>query len=398
MRIEAITVGDELLDGRVVDGNSALLGERLARAGRSLARVGRGPDTLDEVVALVRDAAERADACVVSGGLGPTDDDLTLDALARAAGVGFDFEPAAWAHIERVFAGRTPPETNRRQCRVPHGGRSLPTEVGTAPGVALKIGRCTFYALPGVPHEFEWMLDRYVLPELAGGAPTPSRTLTFAFIGESDLQARVSAAGLPDGVRVMWRTRGPENDVTLVADDVDLLASAARQVVAAVPERHVPEGDLARAVLARCAAHGYTVGTAESCTGGLTAGRLTAVPGSSEVVYGGVVAYSNAVKTAVLGVPEDVLEAHGAVSEPCAVAMARGARAALGCDVSVAITGVAGPGGGTPDKPVGTVCFAWSGPDMEIVRTRRFRGDRERVRHYAVAYALDGLRRALDAH
>ncbi len=398
MDIEILTIGDELLDGRVVNGNAARVGARLDALGHRVARVTSAPDALAELVGIIREVAARADACIVSGGLGPTVDDLTLDALATAAEVGFTHDEAAWQHIVRLFGEHPPPESNRRQARVPVGGRALPTQVGTAPGVELRIGGCTFYALPGVPHELDWHLERHVLPAFGHGDTPPARTLTFAFVGESDLAATVSAAGLPEGVTLTYRARGPVNDVRVQAVDVGRVEAAARTIVDALPHRYVPEGDLAAAALGACRARGLTLGAAESCTGGLLGATLTAIPGASDVFSGAVVSYSNAVKRALLGVSASVLEEHGAVSEPTAAAMAAGAREALGADITVAITGIAGPDGGSPSKPVGTVCFGWSGAGIDATRTRHMRGGRERVRQYAVAYALDRVRRKLAPH
>ncbi len=396
MNIELLTVGDELLDGRVVDSNSALAGARLGDLGHRVSRVTSAPDILDELVGVLREIAGRADVCVVTGGLGPTVDDLTLDALAAAAEVGFDHDESVWQHILRLYGDRTPPESNRRQTRVPHGARSLATEVGTAPGVEIRIGGCTFYSLPGVPREFEWHLAQHVLPALDTGAAPPARTLTFAFVGESSMAAAIESAGLPDGVTLTYRARGPVNDVRVSAPDAETLEVAVGLAIAALPGRHVPEGDIATAVLAACRERGLSFGAAESCTGGLLGAQLTAIPGASDVFVGGVVSYSNAVKRRVLGVPEAVLVEHGAVSETCAAAMAAGAREALGADLAVSITGVAGPGGGTPDKPVGTICFGWSGAGLDATRTHRMRGDRDRIREYAVAYALDRVRRGFN--
>ena len=395
VHIEILTVGDELLDGRVVDTNSARAGARLTDLGHRVQRVTTAPDTLGALTDVIREIAGRADVCLVSGGLGPTVDDLTVDALAAAAGVGFDHHEPAWQHIVRIYGDRTPPESNRRQCRVPHGGRTLATEVGTAPGVELTIGECTFYALPGVPHELDWHLERHLLPALDADDAPPSKVLTFAFVGESDLAASIEAAGLPPEVSVTFRARGPINDVRFQAPDAAMLTTAFRTVINTHRERYVPEGDLAAAALDACRGRGLTLGAAESCTGGLLGARLTTIPGASEVFAGAIVSYSNAVKQRVLGVSEALLAEHGAVSEPCAAAMAAGAREALGVDLAVAITGVAGPGGGTVEKPVGTVCFAWSGAGLDATRTHRMRGDRDRIRNYAVAYALDRVRRGL---
>lgn len=404
MRIELLTIGDELLDGTVTDHNAAHIGAALAARGRLVARGTRLPDRLDALVPALREIAARADVCICTGGLGPTDDDLTLEALAAAAGVERRFDEEAWSRIERIYGERRPPESNRRQATLPDGARPLYSEVGTAPGVEVSIGGCRFFALPGVPREMRWFVERYVLPAIEPG-PIRSRTLRFVGIGESDLAALIDGLALP-GVDIAWLTPLPEVHVKLRAGDPDALAEATAAVRDATRAHYIGEGDigLAEATIAACDAAGWCIGAAESCTGGLVGAALTDVSGSSAVFHGSIVSYANAVKHGVLGVPRWILDSprYGAVSEECARAMAEGARRVLGVDATVAITGVAGPGGGTPEKPVGTVWFAWSGlpaadgasADPTFAELRRFRGDRERIRRLAVAHALDRLRRA----
>jgi nicotinamide-nucleotide amidase len=401
MRIELLTIGDELTDGRTVDTNATFIAQALSDLGLAVQRVTTVRDDRPVIAAEMRAIAARADVCITSGGLGPTSDDLTVESLAEAAGVAMYEDEAVWAHIRAVFAPKEPPAQNRRQARVPAGGRALATEVGTAPGIEGAVGGCAFFLLPGVPHELRWHLDRHVLPALRArrsGAPLLVRTLVFAGIGESALGQRVEPLGLPSSIRVAYRTRPLVNEVRLVGTDAAELDAAAARVAAVAPADFLGHGvpGLVEAVLDRCRARGLTLGAAESCTGGLFGGTVTEIPGASDVFAGAVVSYANAVKTGVLGVPEAVLAEHGAVSEPCALAMARGARRVLGCDVAVAITGVAGPGGGTAAKPVGTVCFAYAGPGFERAETLQVRGDRERVRLRSVARALDGVRRSLN--
>lgn len=400
MRIELLAIGDELLDGTIIDSNSSEIGGALHARGLSVARVTRLPDDRAVLVDAMRAIAARADVCVCTGGLGPTDDDLTLDALAEAAGVGRRPDAKAWEHIVGIYGERTPPESNRRQASIPVGGEALYSEVGTAPGVLLDIEGCRFFALPGVPREMRWFVDRYVLPALDDdGRPQPtSRTLRFVGIGESSLAARIDLAQVPAGVELSYLARLPEVHVRMRGLDADAVGAAAEVIRAAAPMRCLPDtaDSLPAAVIQGCKAAGLTVGAAESCTGGLVGALMTDVSGASAVFHGSVVSYSNAVKQGVLKVPEAVLIEHGAVSEACARAMVAGAQAALGCDLAVSITGIAGPGGGTPDKPVGTVWFAWAGPRLDgRAEVRRFRGDRARVRTVAAAHALDVIRRAL---
>lgn len=399
MRIELLTVGDELLDGTVVDTNGHHIAGALHARGFTLARAIRLPDRIEPLVEEILAIAARADICICTGGLGPTDDDLTLDALAHAARADRHHDPRAWEQIVRVYGDRTPPESNRRQAAIPEGARCLYTEVGTAPGVELQIDRCRFFAFPGVPSEMRWFVERYLLPALSVDAnPTQMRTLRFVGLGESDLAERITAAALPPTVEISYLTRSPENHVRLRSADPAALTTAVATVRDCAGDRFVGEGPigLAEATLAACRAAGLTLGAAESCTGGLVGAQLTDISGASTVFNGSIVCYDNRVKIGVLGVPREIIETHGAVSEACARAMADGARRALECDIAVAITGVAGPGGGTTEKPVGTVFFAWSGPGLDDrVRRVLFRGDRERIRHLAAAHALDVIRRAV---
>jgi nicotinamide-nucleotide amidase len=401
MHIEILTIGDELLDGLTVDGNAARLGRMLDPVGLRLSRRTSVRDRIPDIVAAMTEIASRAEVCIVSGGLGPTSDDLTVDALAVAAGVPLFEDPEVWARIVARFDGRAPTANNRRQARVPEGGRALQSEIGTAPGIELTLGQCTFFLLPGVPREFQWHLDAHVLPllreRIGERLPPRSRILRFVGIGESAIGARIERLALPPELAVAYRVRDLDIEVRVRGADPDAVADAATRIAAAGEETFVGEGDvsLVELVLEACRRNGLTLATAESCTGGLVGSLLTAVPGASDVFRGGIIAYANAVKTQVLGVPPLVLESHGAVSEACAAAMASGARRVLGADVAVAVTGIAGPAGGTPEKPVGTVCLAWSGGGLDRVMTVLLRGDRDRIRLLSASRALDGIRRGL---
>ncbi len=400
MRIELFTVGDELLDGVVTNTHATTIGRALDDRGLSLDRVTTLRDDLPLLAREFAAAAARSDVCLITGGLGPTADDLTVDALAAAARVALVEDAQVWQDIVRIFGERTPAPQNRRQARIPEGGRALRSEVGTAPGIELRVGGCTFLAVPGVPREMSWHLDRHVLPAIdaLGGDTTRrhTRTLRFVGIGESDLEVLVQSASLPAGVEIGYRTTMPENHVRLRGTDPEALQVAVDVLRAVTGDRFVSEDlDLVEAVLGQLRARGLTLGAAESCTGGLLGALITDVPGASSVFVGSIVSYADRVKAGVLGVDEAILADEGAVSEACAAAMARGARATLGCDIAVSITGIAGPDGGTPDKPVGTVCFGWQGPDLDRVQTRRYRGDRDRVRRMAAGHALDTIRRHL---
>jgi PncC family amidohydrolase len=233
--------------------------------------------------------------------------------------------------------------------------------------------------------------------DLSTVAPRTNRHLRFAGIGESTLAERVAQLSLPESVEIAYLTRLPENHVRLRGPDRAAVTAAAEAIIGAAPHCFVGEDDvgLVERLLAEMERRGLTIGTAESCTGGLIGGAITAVPGSSASFCGGVISYSNAIKREVLGVSQAILDTEGAVSEACAAAMARGVRRVLECDIGVAVTGIAGPGGARPGKPVGTVCFGWAGAGLDGSIRRRFRGDRERVRIQALGYALDHVRRGL---
>jgi nicotinamide-nucleotide amidase len=351
--------------------------------------------------AMVRHSAA-ASAVVVSGGLGPTSDDLTRDALARALGSELVFDDALLEHIESLFRarGRRMPESNRRQAFRTPSSTVIENPVGSAPGLLDEISGTPIALLPGVPAELKAMFDGTVVdrlgPHLRDGAKASVRIRTTQ-IAESALVELVEGAvpDLPD-MDVAWCVSTWGVDLLIREGDAERLEEVVARVDAAAG-RFVyghDETGLPDAVIARAADAGETLAVAESCTGGLVGGALTSVPGSSEVFLGGVIAYANHIKESVLEVPRELLVAHGAVSEDVARAMASGVRRRFGADWSVATTGIAGPGGGTAEKPVGTVCVGLAGPDGGVSSTTiRLGGDRSLVRRWSVACALDGLRR-----
>lgn len=401
MHIEVLTIGDELLDGLTLDGNAARLGRMLDPLGLRLARRTSVRDAEGDIVAALQEITGRAQICIVSGGLGPTSDDVTVDAMATAAQVELYEDAEVWARIVSRFDGRAPTANNRRQARIPRGGRALQSEIGTAPGIELEVGRCRVYLLPGVPREFTWHLETHVLPALrldtGDRRPPLSRILRFVGIGESAIGARIERLALPESLSVAYRVRDLDVEVRVRGADPQAVAEAAARIAGAGEESFLGEGEvsLVEVVLELCRQNGLTLGTAESCTGGLVGSIVTAVPGASDVFKGGIVSYANSVKSQLLGVPQMVLDTQGAVSEACAAAMAVGARRVLGCDIAVAITGIAGPSGGTPEKPVGTVFLSWSGGGLDRTVGVQLRGDRDRIRLLSAARALDGVRRGL---
>jgi len=419
MRIEICTIGDELLLGYTIDTNGAHLARELAALGVSVVRRTTVGDGADEIATAVRDALDRTGAVITTGGLGPTADDLTKPAIAELFGRGMRMDEEYLAALEQRWlarVGRAMPASNRQQAMLPEGARTLVNRHGTAPGVWLEDGRGRWVAmLPGVPREMRGMLADELLPLLrerrraaAPDADPPvvrARTLRTTSVAESALADRLGdlARGV-DGLSLAYLPGREGTDLRLVARDRPAAdADAALAAAAARVRERVGEfvygdddTDLAAVVLDACRRRGLTIAVGESCTGGLLGARLTSVPGSSDVVLGGVIAYSNAVKTAELDVPDAVIAEHGAVSEPVARQMAAGARARLGAAVGVGITGVAGPGGGTPEKPVGTV---WVAVDVEGAEPRAVRnpfvGDRDEIRFRAAQFALDLVRRAV---
>lgn len=406
---ELVATGAELLNGRGVNTHARRLGAALAELGIVLARETTVPDDRGAIADAVREALARAPLVFVTGGLGPTCDDLTREALSDLFGRPLAGDPETLATLRRRYeaVGRTLTPSRAAQALALAGAAVLSNSAGAAPGQRIEdaAGRVTF-VLPGPPPEFEAILCEHILPWLRArrpeARPVPERMFLVCGPAESDLVDRLAAAGFdpaplslaycasPGSVEVRL-TGGPGSETVLAGRAASLRAILGGDVYA--------EGraDLAAVVGARLRALGATLATAESCTGGGLGARLTAVAGASAWYRGGVVAYANDVKVRSLGVEAAMIETDGAVSETVARQMASGVRRAFGADYGLAITGVAGPGGGTPEKPVGTVWLAADGPDGGQTACRRFPGPRETVRSWAAQLALDLLRRMLPA-
>lgn len=413
MRARLLTIGDEILVGQVVDTNAAWLGEVLTGIGIRVERADTVGDDLPAIVELLRDGLERADLVVVTGGLGPTHDDVTKAAVMQVYGVGSRFDEEVFGHVKARFErrGLAMAASNRAQAEIPLGFDALPNPVGTAPGLwrDADAGFGILVVMPGVPHEMKTITDGSVVPRLSalsGRGVIVQRTLLTTGIGESALQERIapidhllstdaSLAYLPSIHGVRLRVTGRGRDPESAAAHVEALV---RHVTERAGRWVYGEGrDTLEAVVGRMLAdRGATVAVAESCTGGLVSHRLTNVAGASQWVRGGVVAYHNEIKGDTLGVPADVLEAHGAVSRETAMAMAAGIRRVAGSDYGLSTTGIMGPGGGTADKPVGTVWIAVALPDGQVRAVRlRLGTDRIRNKERAATGAVDLLRRAL---
>jgi nicotinamide-nucleotide amidase len=406
-----LAVGSELLGTERLDTNSLRLTALLDRYGVELRRKAVLGDDEAEIAAELRSLVSRVDLILVTGGLGPTSDDVTREAVANALGRSLHLDAEVLAAIERRFQslGWRMPDVNRRQAQVIAGAEVLPNARGTAPGMRLEAGGGTIFLFPGVPTELDGLLDSALEPWLAkraGGVARETAVLKIAGLPESVVEERIAPAYHEFGreaitilasageIRLQVGASGPEAERrTRLAAMVSRLAELAGDAVFTTREEDTLEsvvGDLLRAA-------GATLTAAESCTGGLLSQRLTAVPGSSDYFLGAAVTYSDDLKTRLVGVPPEMLAEHGAVSEPVARAMAEGVRRALGSDYGVGITGVAGPGGGSEEKPVGTVHLAVAGPHDGEVDHRRLRlpGDRDQVRRFSAQLALEMLRRRL---
>jgi nicotinamide-nucleotide amidase len=420
LRIELITIGDELLLGFTVDTNAAYISRILAERGIEIARRTTVGDDADQIADAVGQALGRTGAVITTGGLGPTGDDVTKPSIARVFNREMRLDPLIAAELEKRWRARFPtsgyPPSNRAQAEIPTGATILANNHGSAPGIWLEDERGRWVAmLPGVPREMRGMLADQLLPAIEARMPGHgisailSRTLRTTGIAESAIAdllgkeffgapdselGRLPLAYLPgvSGVDLRITARGfpkPKAEA-LVEEAIAKLRSALGKH--AYAEDDV---DLAAVVLERCRTRRLTLAVAESCTGGLLGERITNIPGSSDVFVGGIIAYHNDVKRESLGVRQSDLDTFGAVSEKIALQMASGVRERLGADIGVSITGVAGPGGGSAEKPVGLV---WIGVDgfEKVARRIHASGDRGEIRQRAAQAALEVVRRMLE--
>ncbi len=407
MEAAILAVGSELLGTDRLDTNSLRITESLHRFGVDLRRKSVVGDDVEELAAEVAHALGRSELVIVTGGIGPTSDDVTREAVARALGRGLERQEWIVDEIRAKFArfGRQMPEANRKQADVIQGAEVLPNRRGTAPGQRVDHPGGTLFLLPGVPHEVEGLIVGALEPWLAehgGGPALEIRSIKVACVAESSLEHLIApyldefgSAGLsilsrPGEILLQLSGAGDgPGDLAAREDRVLGLLGAAVYGRRREDTLEATVGDLLRAA-------GATVVTAESCTGGLVAERLTRVPGSSDYFLGSTVTYADRLKSGLLGVSRALLERHGAVSREVVTAMAAGARSLLGGDFSIAVSGVAGPGGGSADKPVGTVDLAVAGPRDEMRYLRvRLPGGRQQVREQASQWGLDMLRRWL---
>src|SRR6202795_3538073 len=407
MKAEIIAVGSELLTPDRVDTNSLFLTARLNKLGIEVTRKTVVGDDLAPLRNAFEEAAKRVELVIASGGLGPTEDDRTRDAVADLLGRKLARDPAVMSRIEARFRqlGRKMSEVNARQAMVPEGATVLDNDRGTAPGLWLDAGGRIVILLPGPPHELKAMFSAQVEPRLARlstGVRLVTRELRIAGMGESDVDQRIAPIYTRHGdVQTTILTAPGEIQVHLRAwsNDVPeadrLLHGIQDSIVLTLGESvFTTEGESMEEVVAReLTRHQATIATAESCTGGLLAERLTRISGSSAYFLGGVVSYSNTLKSAWVDVPAGIIESRGAVSSEVAIALADGIRRRTGATLGVGITGIAGPTGGTPEKPVGTVHVAIADAAGSKERAIRYPGERDRIRWQASQTALDLVRR-----
>jgi nicotinamide-nucleotide amidase len=407
MRAEIIAIGSELLTPYRLDTNSLYLTDGLNQVGIRVVHKAVVGDSLDDMRASFRQALDRADLVVACGGLGPTDDDRTREAVADLLSRKLELNEGVLRHIQELFRrfGRVMPEINRRQAMVPEGATVIPNPRGSAPGLWIEASGHIVILLPGVPAELRAMFDQEIRPRLTRLGHDErlfTRDLRITGLPESEVEQRVSPLyalypdtettilASPPGIQLhprVW-SRDPAQANQILDEMVKRMALALGEHL------YSTEGEAMEEVVARALTENRaTIAVAESCTGGLLAERLTNIPGSSSYFLGGVVCYSNELKSSLVDVPAELIESKGAVSPEVALALADGIRKRTGATIGVGVTGIAGPGGGTPEKPVGLVHIGIA--DERGPRDRRFQfpGDRERIRMHASQTALDSVRR-----
>ncbi len=405
MRADILSIGDELTSGQTLNRNASWLSEQLQQIGVRVQQHVTVGDQLDEIVHALRWMHRGTDLILITGGLGPTDDDLTRQALAAAMDEELVTDAAALAEIEAFFRriNRLMPSVNRVQALRPTSARCISNSAGTAPGIMAKWSHCRVFAMPGVPREMKMMFETSVAPELKmDGSPTVLRVATLNIFGAGE-------SWVGDKIRDLMK-RGAEPRVgTTVHDGIVSIRIYARgteaQAQAAISTLtqevtarlgdlifSTGEASIESVLVEMLRSRRQTIATAESCTGGLLAALLTGIPGASNCFHGGWVTYSNALKIQELDLSPELLQTHGAVSAPVAEAMAQVARSKAGADWGISTTGIAGPEGGTAEKPVGTVYMGLAGPDETEVRRFQFPGQRDQIRLRAAQMAMTMLR------
>lgn len=413
MKAEIITIGDELLIGQVVDTNSAWMGEVLNQIGIKINRITSISDNRDEIINTLKEASQRAQLILITGGLGPTNDDITKKTLAEFFRVNMRFDEKAFEDVVHLFSirGRELSAINRMQAEVPENCITLYNKVGTAPGMWFDEKDVVFVSMPGVPYEMKYLMEKEVIPRVKKRFNTPyivhSTVLTFG-IGESFLADKIAAFenALPDIIKLAYLPSAGSVRLRLsgTGDNEQELNNLIRQLTnelsSLIPEYiyGFEKDELPKVVGELLKSKGLTLATAESCSGGFMAHLITSIPGSSAYYMGSSVTYSNESKTELLNIPSSLIEQHGAVSEPVVLAMVESAKKLFNVDCAIATTGIAGPGGGTPEKPVGTVWVGVSTPDETKAYLLKLGDNRLRTIEIAALSGLNLLRKELLKH
>lgn len=412
MKITIVATGDEILYGELADTNSAWLSEQLFKNGILVSNHIHIGDFQDQIVSLMRQLAAEADVALFSGGLGPTEDDLTVEAVCELLQVQPVIDEPSLERAKQVYESLNFEftENNVKQSMVPQGSRVIPNPVGLAPAFSIQFGQCLFYFLPGVPREYKAILEQSILPELIAlkekihPAPVAYKRVRIIGIPEShlDLKMQPVMQRFP-AIRYGFRAHYPEMWFKMLATGQDQ-KEADKQIKSALKEIRKILGikimgyddeTLPLVVGRLLSERGLTLSTAESCTGGMIGELLTEIPGSSQYYLGGCIAYSNTLKIDLLGVDPETINQIGAVSQTCALEMAAGARQKFKSDLAISVTGIAGPDGGTREKPIGTVHFGLATPENNYHLQRVLRPDRQSIRIAAAHIALDFVRRWL---
>jgi len=410
MKAHIITIGDEILIGQIVDSNSAWMAQQLNLQGIQVAEIISTSDTHDAIINSIKRSFEKVDLVLVTGGLGPTKDDITKKAIADFYGVNLQFSESSYQHIVELFkqGGRTPIEAHRLQCFMPENAQLLTNEMGSAPGMWFEKSGKILVSMPGVPYEMKHLMEEQVIPKIIQffpRIPIAHRTVLTAGAGESSIAEKLSdfETNLPANVKLAYLPSLSKVRLRLTAIGEDervihgILDQKIKELETLLPDLIFGYGDdELEAVLGRLLTEkNKSLGTAESCTGGYLAHRITAISGSSAYFKGSVIAYANEVKQQLLSVKEQTLIDHGAVSEETVIEMVSGALQLLKTDIAISISGIAGPGGGTPEKPVGTIWLAVG--DKDGIETKKLQLNKNRLKNieYTANVALNMIRKFL---
>jgi nicotinamide-nucleotide amidase len=409
MTAAILSIGTELTRGELINTNAAWLGEELTKLGFEVAEHATVDDDLDRIVTLIRRFSEQHRVVIATGGLGPTSDDLTTEAAAKAGGVALRRDQSVVEGIREKFKafGRVMPESNAKQGDFPEGADVLPNAMGTAPGFAMTLDRARMFFVPGVPREMEHIFRESILPAIAPLAERRTHQVHIRTFGMTESGVSQAVRHLEqehEGLTLGYRAHFPEIEVKVhvraetareATERAEAIASEVRRILGDAVFGG-KEDSFAEVVGAALRDKGKTLAVAESCTGGQVGEMLTRIPGASDYLLLDAVVYANSAKEAVLGVSTDLLRAHGAVSSEAAAAMAEGALRVAGADIAVSITGIAGPGGGSEDKPVGTVWFGLARRGQPTVtKHRKLPWGRDRVQTLSAYVALELVRRAV---